>query len=335
MNATYLRTEVRRTLRAPRYFVFVIGMPVGLFLLFSSLYGTGTQDGVAAKAWLMVSMSVFGAMGAAVSIGGRIAGERQAGWTRQLRLTPMPGRTYVASKAVTALPSPSPPSPWCTRSARWSRASGCRPPGGPRPAGWSLLALAPFVALGIWLGHRLTVDVLGPLSGALFTALGILGGVWFPIDQLPSAHAGTGQGAAVVLAGPGRAGAAGRLLDRLARGGGAGALDRGVRGARRPAPTGVTPRAPRFDTVATRSAPATDPAGAAASGRVPARVRRVDTAGSTGANRWRLFSGVWLLYLLPGVHHRVDRAHRRRPLAAAAPAGRVLLRLRRPGRPRR
>jgi ABC-2 type transport system permease protein len=28
--------------------------------------------------------------------------------------------------------------------------------------------------------------VLGPLSGALFTVLGILGGVWFPVDQLPS-----------------------------------------------------------------------------------------------------------------------------------------------------
>lgn len=70
MNTTYLRTEVRRTLRAPRYFVFVIGMPLGLFLLFSSLYGQDTQDGISGKAWLMVSMSVFGAMGAAVSIGG-------------------------------------------------------------------------------------------------------------------------------------------------------------------------------------------------------------------------------------------------------------------------
>ena len=44
----------------------------------------------------------------------------------------------------------------------------------------------PFVALGIWLGHRLTIDVLGPISGALFTVLGILGGIWFPVDQLPS-----------------------------------------------------------------------------------------------------------------------------------------------------
>jgi ABC-2 type transport system permease protein len=138
-------------------------------------------------------MSVFGAMGAAVSIGGRIAGERQAGWTRQLRLTPMPGRMYVASKAITALAVAVPALALVYAvgaivegvrlpAARWAEA-----------AGWSLLALAPFVALGIWLGHRLTVDVLGPLSGALFTALGILGGVWFPIDQLPSAMQGVAK----------------------------------------------------------------------------------------------------------------------------------------------
>jgi ABC-2 type transport system permease protein len=53
-------------------------------------------------------------------------------------------------------------------------------------AGWTLVALAPFVAMGIWLGHLLTVDVLGAVSGGLFTALGILGGIWVPVDQFPS-----------------------------------------------------------------------------------------------------------------------------------------------------
>lgn len=41
----------------------------------------------------------------------------------------------------------------------------------------SLLALAPFVALGIWLGHQLTVDVLGAVTGALLTGLAVLGGI--------------------------------------------------------------------------------------------------------------------------------------------------------------
>ena len=187
MNLTYLRTEVRRALRAPRYFVFVVGMPVGLFLLFASLYGSGSQDGISGKAWLMVSMSVFGAMGAAVSVGGRIAGERQVGWTRQLRLTPLPGWAYVTTKAVTALLVAVPA--LALVYAVGAAAEGVRLPAAhwALAAGWSLLALAPFIALGVWLGHRLTVDVLGPLSGALFTALGVLGGIWIPVDQLPSA----------------------------------------------------------------------------------------------------------------------------------------------------
>jgi ABC-2 type transport system permease protein len=193
VNATYLRTELLRSLRSPRYFVFVVGMPVGLFLLFASLYGDGSQDGISGKAWLMVSMSVFGAMGAAVSVGGRIAGERAVGWTRQLRLTPLPGRAYVLAKAGTAVLVAVPALAIVYAvgatfegvrlpAARWAEAGG-----------WSLLALAPFVALGIWLGHLLTVDMLGAVSGALFTGLGVLGGIWFPVDQLPRALRGVAE----------------------------------------------------------------------------------------------------------------------------------------------
>lgn len=189
MNAVYLRTEVRRTLRAPRYAVFVIGLPVVLFLLFSSLYGDDSQDGVSGRAWLMVSMSVFGAMGAAISVGGRIAAERQAGWTRQLRLTPLSGRAYVLAKAGTAVLVAIPALVLVYAVAALGQ--GVRLPAGEwaQVAGWTVVALAPFVALGIWLGHQLTVDVLGPLTGALFTVLGLLGGIWVPVDQLPSAAA--------------------------------------------------------------------------------------------------------------------------------------------------
>ena len=175
-TATFLRIEVRRTLRSPRYALFTIGVPVGLFLVLASLYGSGTQDGISGTAWIMVSMSVFGAMAAAVAIGGRIAGERAIGWTRQLRLTALSGRAYVAGKAVTAFLVAVPALALVyavgaafegvrLHASQWAEA-----------AGWSLVALAPFVAMGIWLGQWLTVDVLGAVSGALFTALGILGG---------------------------------------------------------------------------------------------------------------------------------------------------------------
>jgi ABC-2 type transport system permease protein len=185
VNTVYLRTEVLRTLRAPRYAVIVVVLPLVMFLLFSSLYGTDSQDGISGSAWLMVSMSVFGAMGAAVSVGGRIAGERSVGWTRQLRLTPLPRWAYVAVKAACSVLVAVPAlalvyAAGALRGVRMPAAQWAE------AAGWTLLALAPFVALGIWLGHLLTVEVLGPLSGLLFTGLSLLGGVWVPVDQLPS-----------------------------------------------------------------------------------------------------------------------------------------------------
>ena len=50
----------------------------------------------------MVSMAGYGAMIAATSGGARIAAERAVGWTRQLRITPLPVRTYFRTKVITA-----------------------------------------------------------------------------------------------------------------------------------------------------------------------------------------------------------------------------------------
>ena len=36
-----------------------------------------------------------------ISTGARIAGERQAGWTRQLRITPLSPRAYFRAKVLT------------------------------------------------------------------------------------------------------------------------------------------------------------------------------------------------------------------------------------------
>jgi hypothetical protein len=46
-----------------------------------------------------------------------------------------------------------------------------------------LVDLVPFAAAGIFLGHRLTVDSIGPVMGGLTALLSILGGAWFPISS--------------------------------------------------------------------------------------------------------------------------------------------------------
>jgi ABC-2 type transport system permease protein len=46
-----------------------------------------------------------------------------------------------------------------------------------------LVGLLPFAALGIALGHLLTVDSIGPAIGGLTALLALVGGVWFPVNH--------------------------------------------------------------------------------------------------------------------------------------------------------
>jgi ABC-2 type transport system permease protein len=49
--------------------------------------------------------------------------------------------------------------------------------------GLILLGLIPFAALGVWLGHVLTVDSMGPALGGITALFALLGGAWGPIGQ--------------------------------------------------------------------------------------------------------------------------------------------------------
>ena len=44
-----------------------------------------------------------------------------------------------------------------------------------------LIGLIPFAALGIWFGHVLTVDSLGPALGGIIALFALLGGAWGPV----------------------------------------------------------------------------------------------------------------------------------------------------------
>jgi ABC-2 type transport system permease protein len=46
-----------------------------------------------------------------------------------------------------------------------------------------LVALLPFAALGILLGHLLTPDSVGPAIGGTTAVFALLGGIWFPITS--------------------------------------------------------------------------------------------------------------------------------------------------------
>jgi ABC-2 type transport system permease protein len=55
------------------------------------------------SAYVMISMALYGAILATTSGGAMVSVERAAGWSRQLRLTPLAPFAYVAIKMLTAL----------------------------------------------------------------------------------------------------------------------------------------------------------------------------------------------------------------------------------------
>ena len=104
-SPTYLRLEVRRLLRNRRTMVFTLVMPPVFFLIFGTAAGYRTQSVGHGNvtAYIAVSMAVYAGMLATTSGGAMVSVERAAGWSRQLRLTPLHPAAYVVTKLLTAM----------------------------------------------------------------------------------------------------------------------------------------------------------------------------------------------------------------------------------------
>jgi ABC-2 type transport system permease protein len=164
---------------------FGFGFPLVLYFIIA-VPNRHMQDfansGVTAPLYYMVSLASFGTMMSMVSLGGRIAGEREAGWTRQLRITPLSPRAYLRAKVMTGYTM-------AALSLGLLYIAGATLGVSLSAGEWirtTLLiavALLPFAALGIGLGHLLTVDSVGPAIGGTVSLLALVSGTWFPITS--------------------------------------------------------------------------------------------------------------------------------------------------------
>ena len=179
----FLALELRRSLRDVRYLVIAVAMPIGLYLLFTGLFGSHGQrtQGLPQPVELMVAMVAYGAMWAVFSATApRIAHERAIGWTRQLRVTPLAPASALAGKLFTALAAALPAMALVSLTAVLSHHVQLS------PAQW--LAL-----LGLAIGYLAGDDIAFPLTMALYFALGALGGLWMPPSTMPRAMQDLGQ----------------------------------------------------------------------------------------------------------------------------------------------
>jgi ABC-2 type transport system permease protein len=174
------RLEVRRSLRNRRTMFFAVLYPTILFLAIGGS-ATWTVDGVPGKTYELIAMASFGALGAALTTNAnKIALERKEGWTRQLRLTALPGSGYVTSKVVAAMATtvPAVAVVFAVGAATGVHLS---------LALWleAFLILwigsLAFTALGIAIGYGVPYDSVQLVSIIVYIGFSLIGGLWFPL----------------------------------------------------------------------------------------------------------------------------------------------------------
>jgi ABC-2 type transport system permease protein len=177
MHLTYLRYELLRNVRNWRFILFSLAYPVILYFVVTAPQRHATFDGVSFPLYFMAGMAAVGTMIAVISSGARIAVDRSAGWTRQLRLTPLTAGDYLGARVVcgfamallvivlvslagTALGVSLSAGAWLTM------------------IGLMLVGLIPLTVLGILIGHLVTPDSLAPAAGGTIMLLALLGGAY-------------------------------------------------------------------------------------------------------------------------------------------------------------
>jgi ABC-2 type transport system permease protein len=183
-----IKLELRRMLRNRRTVIFTFVMPPIFFLLFGTGHGLRTEpagDGNV-TAYVLISMAVYGAMLATTSGGAMVSIERAAGWSRQLRLTPLKPIAYVAVKLVLAmligLAS-------VGASFVVGALAGAKMPW-PDWIACGLLAWVTalvFAAFGLFMGYLLPSENVMQILGPVLALLSFAGGLFVPLSLLPHA----------------------------------------------------------------------------------------------------------------------------------------------------
>jgi ABC-2 type transport system permease protein len=174
---TYLGYELLRSFRNWRFLFLSLAFPLVLFLAVAGANRHVDFDGIAFPVYFMVAMATLGTMASVISSGAVIAAERATGWTRQMRITPLPARGYFRAKVISGyVRAILTMALLCVAGILYGvRLSAS---GWGTVVGLMLVGLIPFAVLGILLGHLLRPDSSAPAIGGIVTLFSLLGGVY-------------------------------------------------------------------------------------------------------------------------------------------------------------
>lgn len=184
--AIEVRDELYAIIREPAAIFFSIAMPVGFFALFAGIFG-GPSDGPVSNATMMLaSFGAFGVISVALlNPGIGVAEDRERGWLRVKRVSPVPVGTTLAAKVAASLPvafgvyaamslTAVALGTFDTDVGTWLQIAGAL-----------LLGSLPFALLGVAVGFTASGRAAPAITNAIFLPMAIAGGLWLPIEALP------------------------------------------------------------------------------------------------------------------------------------------------------
>ena len=190
MTASILAVEIRDELyaiiREPTAAFFSIAMPVGMFALFATLFGTEGNGTVSGATLMLATFGAFGVISVALTPGIGIAEDRERGWLQVKRVSPVPVRTTLAAKVAASLPvafgvyaamslTAFAMGLFDTDIGTWLQI-----------AGLLLLGSLPFALLSMTVGFVARGRAAPAIINAVFLPMAIAGGLWMPLEALPA-----------------------------------------------------------------------------------------------------------------------------------------------------
>jgi len=185
-----IKLEMRRMFRNRRTVIFTFVFPPLFFVLFGTS-GNSRTEAVGAgnvTGYIMISMAVYGAMLSTTSGGAMVSVERAAGWSRQLRLTPLKPMAYIAVKLVLAMTIG-------LASVLVTLLVGAFFGAKLPAAAWiecGLLAWVcalVFAAFGLFMGYLLPSENVMQILSPVLAVLSFAGGLFVPLSLLPHGFA--------------------------------------------------------------------------------------------------------------------------------------------------
>lgn len=185
--AAQVRAEVVRYRRLPEYVVGVVVLPVILFAMFGlPNAGQSLPGGTSVVALLFVSFACYGIVSQALfTFGADLAEERQQGWLRRLRATPMPMGVYFGGKLALSLVWSLVTLAGLAVLAQTAGSAGFAPARLATTVGVLLLGTVCFSPMGSAIAYWARPRAATTIVNLVFLPLSFLSGFFFPLSQLP------------------------------------------------------------------------------------------------------------------------------------------------------